>query len=250
MLKTGRLDAPASDVGSPLHAALKAGMGAAEAAAGTIELITDLGVGRNAAMLKILRDGLLGAFAAIPVNLPLGLLTNWISDSIQGKQSDGATQCCCRCDADKNGGSQQGGDPGSDLDQSSGLPPPDKGASPMQAEWRFDSGAHRGARLVQPLSWEQIVTQARQNRGLAVLLSASTDRVGAAPYNDRLSQRRAASIAAMLRDSGIARHQLFESAHGEDADGLPVATGDGQAEAGNRAVRVWLSREPSPLVAR
>jgi len=233
LLQAGRLDNPAADNGSLLHAALKAGLGAGQAAASTIKSIADLGVSTDAALVKILRDGLVGAFAGIPANLPLGLLTNWIYDWMRGEQPAGAAQCCCRCDVDRNCGD-----------------PPGNGPPLAQAEWRFDSGAHLGAHLVQPSSWDQIVAKARENSRVAVLVSASTDTVGAAPYNDRLSERRAASITAMLRDRGIGKFQLFVSAHGESADGLPVTTDDNHEEARNRAVWVWLSRDPIPPAIR
>ncbi len=65
-----------------------------------------------------------------------------------------------------------------------------------------------------------------------------TDRSGTAAYNQKLSQRRAESVAAELVRDGVARSEIFVGGFGE-ADPL-VPTADGVREPQNRRVEIIL----------
>ncbi len=65
-----------------------------------------------------------------------------------------------------------------------------------------------------------------------------TDNTGAAAYNQDLSQRRAVSVATVLRDSGVPGSRISAFGRGEDA---PIATNlTPQGQAQNRRVEIII----------
>lgn len=72
-----------------------------------------------------------------------------------------------------------------------------------------------------------------------VVVSGYTDTVGNAAANERLSQRRAAVVAAALRIRGVARDAIKQNAFGERF--LDVRTPDSTAESKNRRVEVSIA---------
>lgn len=65
-----------------------------------------------------------------------------------------------------------------------------------------------------------------------------TDNVGAAAYNQDLSERRARSVAAMLQSSGVPAGRVSAFGRGEDQ---PIATnGTPQGRAQNRRVEIFI----------
>jgi OOP family OmpA-OmpF porin len=72
-----------------------------------------------------------------------------------------------------------------------------------------------------------------------VVVSGYTDTVGNAAANERLSQRRAAVVAAALRIRGIARDAIKQNAFGEAF--LDVRTPDSTEEGKNRRVEISIA---------
>jgi outer membrane protein OmpA-like peptidoglycan-associated protein len=79
---------------------------------------------------------------------------------------------------------------------------------------------------------------------IKLFIAGHTDTVGASPYNLRLSQRRAQSIATWFRKHGL-RLPIYYEGFGEQA--LLVATPDGTNEARNRRVDYILAVEEPTL---
>lgn len=65
-----------------------------------------------------------------------------------------------------------------------------------------------------------------------------TDNTGAAAYNQDLSQRRAGSVAAVLRDYGVPGGRIVALGRGEDAPVASNLTPEGQAQ--NRRVEIII----------
>lgn len=65
-----------------------------------------------------------------------------------------------------------------------------------------------------------------------------TDNTGAAAYNQNLSSRRAASVAAILSDGGVTRSRLRAFGRGEDAPIASNLTPEGRAQ--NRRVEIII----------
>ncbi|MFC0409299.1 OmpA family protein [Roseomonas elaeocarpi] len=88
----------------------------------------------------------------------------------------------------------------------------------------------------------QIIAEAAQNSrsgGVTRLeVSGHADRSGTPQYNQRLSQRRADTVAAELARNGVARSQMTVQAFGESRP--LVATADGVREPQNRRVEIVL----------
>ena len=89
----------------------------------------------------------------------------------------------------------------------------------------------------------QIVAEAARNAGGEqgngrVELQAYADRSGRADRNQRLSERRADSVAAELVRLGVRRERITIRAYGENRAFVP--TRDGEREAQNRGVWIVL----------
>ena len=88
----------------------------------------------------------------------------------------------------------------------------------------------------------QIIAEAAQNSRTAgvtrIEVSGHADRSGTPQYNQRLSQRRADTVAAELARNGVARSQMTVQAFGESRP--LVATADGVREPQNRRVEIVL----------
>jgi outer membrane protein OmpA-like peptidoglycan-associated protein len=88
----------------------------------------------------------------------------------------------------------------------------------------------------------EIITEAAQNsRRMQVTkieVAGHSDRSGDAAYNQRLSQRRADTVAGELVRDGVARDQIMVTAFGESRPLVPTA--DGVREPQNRRVEIVL----------
>jgi outer membrane protein OmpA-like peptidoglycan-associated protein len=71
-----------------------------------------------------------------------------------------------------------------------------------------------------------------------VFVVGHTDNTGSAAYNYDLSQRRAASVAAVLRNSGVAGNRLQTVGRGFDQPIASNATAQGRAQ--NRRVEIVI----------
>lgn len=74
---------------------------------------------------------------------------------------------------------------------------------------------------------EQLYQALQQHENLAVTIEGHTDGQGAAEYNRKLSERRAASVVSYLVERGIARGRLGSVGKGES---VPVAGNDTEAQ--------------------
>lgn len=74
-----------------------------------------------------------------------------------------------------------------------------------------------------------------------ITLAGFTDTTGTRPYNETLSEQRAAAVRAYLVEQGIAASAIETEAHGQTD--LRVETDDGVAEPDNRRVRIELADE-------
>ncbi len=88
----------------------------------------------------------------------------------------------------------------------------------------------------------QIIAEAATNSGRAgttrIEVSGHADRSGTPQYNQRLSERRAAAVAAELERRGVARSAMAIQAFGESRPLVPTA--DGVREPQNRRVEIVL----------
>ena len=250
LMKSGELPTPTADKASVMGDAVDAGRKAAGTATDAFPALGDLGAPSAASLRALLRDGFVGAIGGIPVDLPIGVLGNLLSDWISGeRRQDDPASCCCQPSDRDSGDGDADPDNADDAPKTPDLPPvtdppvtiPSIGAATLpRAEWRFETGAFRDGRVVDAAAWSSLAKFARTNADVAVLLSASTDTVSSAVFNDALARRRGDSIVAQLQLAGIPRGRVFVSAHGEDPEALPVKTGDRAHEPRNRAVRVWV----------
>lgn len=83
------------------------------------------------------------------------------------------------------------------------------------------------------------VKHAKNFNPVQVVVSGYTDSVGNAAANERLSERRAAVVAAALRIRGIDRKAIKQGGYGEEFQAKRTA--DGVAEAKNRRVEVSVA---------
>ena len=72
-----------------------------------------------------------------------------------------------------------------------------------------------------------------------IRLTGHTDTTGSPEVNRRIAQARAEAVAEMLISAGIPADRIEIVALGQDADALPIATGDGVREPLNRCVAIW-----------
>lgn len=72
-----------------------------------------------------------------------------------------------------------------------------------------------------------------------IRLTGHTDTTGSPEVNRRLSEARAQAVADMLISAGIPAERIEIVPFGQDADALPIATGDGVREPLNRCVAIW-----------
>ncbi|MDO9711160.1 OmpA family protein [Paracraurococcus lichenis] len=88
----------------------------------------------------------------------------------------------------------------------------------------------------------QIIAEAAQNakrtQTTRIEVAGHADRSGTPQYNQRLSQRRADTVAAELVRQGIARNEIAVTAYGESRPLVPTA--DGVREPQNRRVEIVL----------
>jgi OOP family OmpA-OmpF porin len=87
---------------------------------------------------------------------------------------------------------------------------------------------------------DRAVADFRATGSTNVRIEGNADRSGGNAYNQRLSQRRADSVAAYLRSKGIAQGAITTSANGEDKPRVPTA--DGVRNDENRNAQVFLRK--------
>jgi OOP family OmpA-OmpF porin len=85
---------------------------------------------------------------------------------------------------------------------------------------------------------QQVAQAAAAGQGSRLELVGKADRSGATPYNQRLSERRAAAVMQALSQGGVASNRLSSSAVGETQP--PVPTPDGVREPRNRVVEITI----------
>lgn len=85
---------------------------------------------------------------------------------------------------------------------------------------------------------------ARQSPGIVV--SGHTDLAGSSNYNDSLSKKRVDAVVKALIDAGVPSGNLA-STYGYGKTRPRIPTPDGERNAGNRRVEVWLLCESSPM---
>jgi OmpA-OmpF porin, OOP family len=84
----------------------------------------------------------------------------------------------------------------------------------------------------------QLIGNALLIRPSRILMVGHADRSGSAVLNQKLSEKRAQTVAARLEEAGLPPERIEIRALGEDA--LAVSTGDGAPAPGNRRVAVRL----------
>lgn len=87
---------------------------------------------------------------------------------------------------------------------------------------------------------DRAVADFRATGSTNVRIEGNADRSGGNAYNQRLSQRRADSVATYLRSKGIAQGAITTSANGEDKPRVPTA--DGVRNDENRNAQVFLRK--------
>ena len=85
----------------------------------------------------------------------------------------------------------------------------------------------------------QIATQLREYPGLRIHVAGYADRRGTPAYNQRLSQRRAETVAAVLHQAGIDRERIHVEAHGQS--NAAAKRGDLEGYVFDRRVNIELS---------
>lgn len=106
---------------------------------------------------------------------------------------------------------------------------------PSEVLFAFDS-----AMLLPNAAWEldQVVSAIQRRAGATVSILGHTDDIGAAEYNQRLSEQRATAVAAYLADKGIPAERITARGYGESR---PVAPGESDAERRkNRRVEILI----------
>lgn len=104
----------------------------------------------------------------------------------------------------------------------------------------FDSGsaqlAPRAIPFLEVLA--ESLTESPESAASAVEVHGHTDDTGAADVNQTLSERRAESVASVLRANGVTGDRIVVKGFGESE---PIATGtSAAARAKNRRVEVWI----------
>jgi OOP family OmpA-OmpF porin len=87
---------------------------------------------------------------------------------------------------------------------------------------------------------DRAVADFRATGSTNVRIEGNADRSGGNAYNQRLSQRRADSVAAYLRSKGIAQGAIQTAANGEERPRVPTA--DGVRNDENRNAQVFLRK--------
>ncbi len=85
---------------------------------------------------------------------------------------------------------------------------------------------------------EQLVRVLKENPPAKVIIVGHTDYVGTDEYNQKLSERRAASLASRLVENGIEADRIETSGKGEKEPVATNATSEGRAQ--NRRVEVEI----------
>ncbi|TCD06494.1 OmpA family protein [Erythrobacteraceae bacterium CFH 75059] len=83
---------------------------------------------------------------------------------------------------------------------------------------------------------DRIAEAYRQTPGAGLTVAGFTDTVGTRPYNQQLSERRAAAVRDHLVSRGVPAGEIQLEAHGQSSP--RVDTGDNVREAQNRRVRI------------
>lgn len=96
-----------------------------------------------------------------------------------------------------------------------------------------------GTTVLDPRSLSSIpgIAEAARRRGaISIAISGHTDATGSDPSNERLAQRRAEHVKALLLEQGLAPGPMSVSSHGKGNPAVP--TPDGVPEPRNRRVEV------------
>ena len=96
---------------------------------------------------------------------------------------------------------------------------------------------------------DKVIEYLKYNTDVVSLrIAAHADSRGSRRYNDRLSKRRADSVAAYLRRGGVAASLLETAFYGERRPAMSNATAQGRAA--NRRAEIELIRRTAPRQAR
>ena len=98
-------------------------------------------------------------------------------------------------------------------------------------DWDKSTITPDGMRIV-----EQAAAAYRTGAPVQIQVTGYTDRSGSPGYNQRLSERRAAAVAAALARLGVPRDQMTVAGRGENDNRVPTA--DGVREPQNRRVEI------------
>ncbi|MBV9015789.1 MAG: OmpA family protein [Alphaproteobacteria bacterium] len=98
-------------------------------------------------------------------------------------------------------------------------------------DWDRDTITPDGMRVIQ-----QAAAAYRAGGYVQVQVTGFTDRSGSPGYNQRLSERRAANVAAALAGLGVPRTQMLVTGHGENDNRVPTAAGVREPQ--NRRVEI------------
>jgi len=85
---------------------------------------------------------------------------------------------------------------------------------------------------------QQAADDFKQHGSVRIEVAGYTDLAGSAPYNLRLSKRRADAVSAYLRRLGVPQSAIDESWHGKENPRVP--TPDGVREPQNRRVEITV----------
>jgi OOP family OmpA-OmpF porin len=121
-----------------------------------------------------------------------------------------------------------------------GVPPPQTAKIVLQGV-NFDFGRAK----IRPEDVAVLDEAARllsRNERVTILVGGHTDDLGAAAYNQRLSERRAASVRDYLVDKGIADSRISVAGYGESKPVASNRTREGRAQ--NRRVVIDVARPP------
>jgi OOP family OmpA-OmpF porin len=86
---------------------------------------------------------------------------------------------------------------------------------------------------------QQAAAAYKAGGSVQIQVTGYTDRSGSPGYNQRLSERRATSVAKVLAGMGVPQNQMAVSGHGENDNRVPTA--DGVREPQNRRVEIISS---------
>ncbi len=85
---------------------------------------------------------------------------------------------------------------------------------------------------------DSVATVLQEYKSTLVTVAGYTDNTGAADYNQKLSEKRATSVALYLHSRGVASERLASVGHGEAQPLAPNDTAEGRAK--NRRVEITL----------